>query len=90
MTKHNTCGLEIIAQKKLKNKLIKHLGEPGECCNTGLVVTRQFDKSEKSCGHVINIIHSIHIFNVTGEVACECEQHCRFYDQKKKDFRDRK
>ncbi len=48
----------------------------------------QFDKSEKSCGHGINIIHSIHIFNVTEEVTCECEQHCRFYDQKK-DFQER-
>ncbi len=48
----------------------------------------QFDKSEKSCVHVVNFIHFIHIFNVTEEVACECEQHCTFYDQKT-DFQER-
>ncbi len=39
--------------------------------------------------HVINIIHSIHIFNVTEEVACECEQYCGLYDQKN-DFQEKK
>lgn len=58
---------------------------------TGLVVTLfdQFDQLERSCCDVINIIYSIHILNVTGEVTCECEEHCRFYDQKN-DFQERK
>jgi len=37
--------------------------------------------SEKSCGDVINIMHSHHLFELTGEVSCYSEQNCTFYVQ---------
>jgi len=38
----------------------------------GCVVTwSQVDKLEKICGNDINIIHSRHLFKLTGEVACD-------------------
>lgn len=40
------------------------------------------NQSETTYGDVIHIIHSHPHFELTGEVACVCEQDCDFYHQK--------
>lgn len=51
----------------------------GSAVTPGSLSHGQFDQSEKSCSDVINIEHSLLLFELTREVACLCEQHCGFY-----------